>query len=97
MKENSRLAVSSLLLISSLAYVVTPYWVIPDSGVLRAVFLIASVAFCFAWSLLSAGPVKLRATASPVLGVLILCAGVALNYSPLTSSIPWRGDEDFHI
>jgi len=81
-----------------LAFVITPYWLTPVSKKVQLISLLFSVCLGMIWSYLSASRLdfQLRFKLSWV-EVGLLAGIVALNLFPLTSSIPWRGDEELHI
>lgn len=82
-----------------LAFVAAPYWLIAESSAERIVFLLISVLLGFAWTRLAAGEVQVQ----PLHGLgwlqaaMLLVLVAALNFRAVTSAIPWRGDESYHI
>ena len=81
-----------------LAFIVSPYWLMPEVFEVRILLLALTIAMGAAWSHLSASSLQLRFDAKSWILFGVLLAGLlAINYKPLASAIPWRGDEDHHI
>jgi hypothetical protein len=81
-----------------LAFVITPYWLLPGSTSTRLAFLAVTLVSGLTWSMLSGGALQISmrwkdAWSFYVLLLLILL----LNFRALGSDLPWRGDEAFHI
>lgn len=87
-----------LLFVFTLAYVITDYWNLFVSVALKDMFLALTLFLAVAWSLLGSGSLRIHTYKNEWLTFLLIAAMVlALNYFPLNSDIPWRGDEDYHI
>jgi hypothetical protein len=91
-------AVVLLAVVYSLAFIITPYWTRAASATTVALVLLLTVSTGIVWTFLCAaelraqwGPWKWRYVLAPA-GILFL-----LNMRALTSDIPWRGDEEYHI
>lgn len=87
----------SLFSLYLLVFSITPIWIHFAGPVRQGLVLPAITAAGLFWAAASSGSVSLRwKTALPwFLG--FLAAALALNHQSLSSSIPWRGDEDHHI
>jgi len=81
-----------------LAFVFSPYWILPKSrtfGFLLLLFILIAGGF---WALASAGLLKGKITKKDISQFLIFLISVLIiNFLALKSSIPWRGDEQTHI
>jgi hypothetical protein len=82
----------------TLAFVMSPYWSLIPSKVGAILFLAIIIGFGAFWSYLSAADIKISVGVMTLLWLGVLLGGMAiLNYGPLTSVIPWRGDESTFI
>ncbi len=87
-----------LLFLFNLAYIITDYWNMFGSLAMKALFLALSLFLAFGWSLLGSGALRfLRYKKGWLTFLLITALMFVLNYLPLTSDLPWRGDEDYHV
>lgn len=87
-----------LAAIYSLGFIVTPYWINVQSKREMIFILVLTIGIGVIWSFLSAGDLQIRVVPINWSHFFILLAGLlVLNLKPLTSDIPWRGDEDYHI
>lgn len=87
-----------LAAIYSLGFIVTPYWMNVQSKTEMIFILVLTIGIGVIWSFLSAGDLQIRVIPINWSHFFILLAGLlVLNLRPLTSDIPWRGDEDYHI
>ncbi len=87
-----------------LCFIVTPLWNTLPGLPLKAAFLALTLVSAFPWAWWGsgaegAGPPYLR---SPTLGDLLTLLAMAIpifvwNFPALSASIPWRGDEEYHI
>ncbi len=81
-----------------IAFIISPYWLLPASTLTKIVILTFTIGSGALWSYLSAADLQLRIDARSWISFgVLLAALVWLNYKPLTSVIPWRGDEGSHI
>ena len=82
----------------TLAFIITPYW--RRAGSTPEMILILSLTLLIGavWVILAGNdlPIRIAPTRWGFLLVLLLVS-LLLNLKPLTSVIPWRGDEDYHI
>ena len=86
-----------LFSVFSLSYLITPYWAVFQEWE-KVIALIGTTGLGLAWATLSSNRVALRIQRlNPLPYLLILIILGLLNYRPLFSVIPWRGDEDYHI
>jgi hypothetical protein len=85
-----------LFLIYNIAFVLSPYWLLPPKAWQRAVLLTFIAAAGTAWAWLSSGPAGF-AVREPLGLLLVGIPVVALNTRALVAGIPWFGDEGFHI
>lgn len=91
---------TTALLVSlfSLAFIVTPYWNLPGKSNIELIIRDGTILLGIAWGIFAASEVQFRLKKSTLalfglLGVIIFF----INFLPLTSVLPWRGDEDRHI
>jgi hypothetical protein len=93
-------AISFVFLFSffCLAYFFSPYWILPQAKVERIALIMTTFLGGGIWAILSAGiyhkKFNLKNTAQFIVFAVTI---ILLNFLPLNSSIPWRGDEEFHI
>src|SRR5690349_14923567 len=81
-----------------LAFIVSPYWLIPEPLAGKFLLLILTISLGVIWAYFSAGSLEIRFDTRSGLAFIILLAGlIILNYRAITSAIPWRGDEEYHI
>lgn len=89
---------SSLLLFYILAFIVSPYWLAPQSRTEIFMVLATSMVIGVIWSYFSADYIELNINIKDVFLFLLSIVGVFLiNYQSLRYDIPWKGDESFHI
>jgi hypothetical protein len=95
----SKPVVTALLLsFYSLAFILSPYWFVPQSFPIMFLILTFTIGAGLVWSHLSAGSLEFNVGVKQWLYFIILMVGmIAINWRPLLSEIGWRGDEDFHI
>jgi hypothetical protein len=87
-----------LAAVYALGFIITPYWTRAQSKAGVIFILALTIGVGAIWSFLSAGSLQIRLGPIRWRYFLILLAGVViLNIRPLTTSIPWRGDEDYFI
>ncbi len=92
------LVATALFFFFALAFVAAPFWLLAESRSGRISSLLATVAAGALWTWISARALRLsldRRAWIPAVILLPLMAG--LNLRALTSAIPWRGDEGYHI
>ena len=90
--------ISLLAAIYALGFIVTPYWInVEPKG--EMIFILALIiGIGVVWSFFAAEDLQIRVESIHWSHLFILLAGlVVLNFRPLTSNIPWRGDEDVQI
>ena len=81
-----------------LAFVIPPYWMIPESITGKATILFLTIGIGGIWCYYSAGDLRIRVDGRKIIMFLILLVTItAINLRPLRYDIPWRGDEDYHI
>ena len=81
-----------------LAFVFSPYWVLPQTESGRVFLLLGTLLGGCLWSISSAGEIKIKIKLLDFFWFIILFATILLlNFRSLNSVIPWRGDEDHHI
>ena len=82
----------------SLALIFTDYWNIPDPLPIELMLLLATILLGAAWSFMAAARLRISFKIIHILLFVLLLGGVFwINYLPLTSDLPWRGDEDHHF
>jgi hypothetical protein len=93
-----RVVVALLASLYGAAFILSPYWNLAPSGIVKTILLGVLIAFGAAWSYLSAGTAQVRLERSQLVsGAVLLAALFIINLRSLTSAIPWRGDESSHI
>ena len=94
-----RTFISALLAsIYILGFIITPYWIIPESTTRMIFFLGLITGVGIAWLILSSGALQIHFNArNSYLVSLLLMGIIALNFRPLNSVIPYLGDEGLHI
>lgn len=81
-----------------LSFVVTPFWLLGISPFIKVLLLIMTLCLGVIWSNYSADSLQIQInTKNKLVFGFFLLVIIILNFRPLTSVIPWRGDEDFHI
>ncbi|HSG45755.1 MAG TPA: hypothetical protein VLA72_21640 [Anaerolineales bacterium] len=89
-------ALSTVIFI--LGFIITPYWLTPQSITKSSLFLSLTIAIGIAWVYLSINSLEIQFNSKGIFGGgLIILGVIALNYRPLNSVIPFKGDEGFHI
>lgn len=87
-----------LAAVYTLGFIITPYWTHATSNAGVILILALTIGIGVFWLFLSAGSLQIGLGRIPWGYVLILFTGlVILNLRSLTTSVPWRGDEDIHI
>ncbi len=87
-----------LIILSALAFILSDYWNIPTNPITKAWLLACSVLLTVAWSIPAGGSLKITFRLNSVLPLIVLLAVIfLLNFRPLMSVIPWRGDESHHL
>jgi hypothetical protein len=90
--------IALLLSFYSLAFILTPYWLVPQSFPIMFIILTFTIGAGLVWSHLTAGSLEFNVGLKQWLFFIILMVGmIVINWRPLLSEIGWRGDEDFHI
>lgn len=89
-----------LLVAYAIAFVLSPFWSLDESAVVRIILLVTTVGLGILWAYLSSEDVEFSFRLDPwgvaslvALGLILL----ALNYNALGADLPWKGDEDHHI
>jgi hypothetical protein len=81
-----------------LGFIITPYWILHQSIGEIIFYLAITVSIGSIWLLLSIGSFQIEFSLKEIgLFLLLLVGIIALNYRPLNSVIPFRGDEASHI
>jgi len=86
-----------LFLVFNIAYVLSPYWLLPAQTWQAAILLIFIATSGAAWAWLCSGSVRFGAVCRPMGFLLIAIPLLALNARALVVGIPWFSDEGFHI
>jgi hypothetical protein len=90
--------VAALAIVYTVAFVASPYWNLAHGRITRAALLALTLTLGVIWSTCAAGELRLSVRPDSAIFFAALCAGVLLlNLGPITSVIPWHGDEDGHI
>src|SRR6266496_4361113 len=80
----------------SLGFIITPYWrSIPSTFTMTCILLLTILVGAL-WIILAGNdlPVKIEPSRWGFL-IALLAISILLNFKPLASVIPWRGDEDY--
>jgi len=81
-----------------LGFIITPYWIIPESTTGMIFFLGLITVMGITWLALSSDSLRIQFNARNCFLVSLLLIGiVALNFRALNSVIPYLGDEGLHI
>lgn len=81
-----------------LAFILTPYWLLHKSSFEIGFYLVLNIGVGLIWVFLSSDSFQIEFSSKDVWLFLLLLAGVfILNFRPLNSVIPYRGDETKHI
>jgi hypothetical protein len=80
-----------------LCFVLTPLWNTLPGLPLKAAFLAMTLAAGFAFAWWGSGGLRSPTALDGLWFLLVFAFVLALNFSALSASIPWRGDEDFNI
>jgi len=86
------------MVVFSLAYVASPYWLPPPYAWMRGLMLAGSVGVGVLWAGAAAGEVAIargRFDFWALAAAVVIVGG--LNALPLTNEVPWKGDEDHHL
>jgi len=87
-----------LALIFLLAYIFTPYWMLPSSQMIRVIILLLSLAAGGIWVHVSSSRILIEWDLRKLIQFgLFLVLLLIVNFKSLISVLPWRGDEDYHI
>ncbi|GAP21802.1 hypothetical protein [Leptolinea tardivitalis] len=87
-----------LFIIFNFAFIISPYWLLPELPIGKFTVLVVTIISGIIWANYSTGRLQLQYSIKSFAGLVILLSVIfAINLGPLSSSIPWRGDEDFHI
>ncbi|MEI7846762.1 MAG: hypothetical protein WCK35_13260 [Chloroflexota bacterium] len=90
--------IGCVLAIYTLAFILTPYWLVAQSNNLNLLILGATVILGGLWANISSGTPTLRLRPNSFFIILVtLTLLIPLNLRQLLSVIPWRGDESAHI
>ena len=81
-----------------LAFIITPYWMVPSTLIKRLIILVISLVAGGIWIHVSSASFSIQWELKKLFPfVLLLVSLLVINLKTLTSVIPWRGDEDYHI
>ncbi len=81
-----------------LGFIITPYWILHNSIAEIIFYLALTIGIGSIWLLLSINSLQIELSLNDIGLFLLLAIGIiALNYRPLNSVIPFRGDEASHI
>jgi hypothetical protein len=86
-----------LFLVFNVAYVLSPYWLLPARAWEKAVLLLLLSGIGASWAWFFSGPVRFGTVRHPVWFLLVILPLVAFNARALVMGIPWLGDEGFHF
>jgi hypothetical protein len=79
-------------------FIITPYWILHKSMIEVIFYLALTISIGIIWVLLSTNSLQVEFSLKDIKLFLLLLVGiVVLNYRPLNSVIPFRGDETLHI
>lgn len=93
-----RVVVVLLAAFYTLAFIITPYWRILESTPEITLVLALTIFMGVIWLVFSAGDLQVKLDTTHWRFLLtLLVISILLNFKPLTSVIPWRGDEDYFI
>jgi len=91
-------SIAFLASIYILGFIITPYWILHESTIDIILHLVLTIGVGLVWLLLSTNSLQIEFSLKDGGLFLLLFVGViALNYRPLNSVIPFRGDETHHI
>jgi hypothetical protein len=80
-----------------LAFIISPYWMIYPSAT-NFLILALTIGAGAIWVYYSSADLQVQFDPKVWIAFTILLLGmVLLNYRAITSAIPWRGDEEYHI
>ncbi len=80
-----------------LCFVLTPLWNSFPGPICKGLGLTTITSLGFVWAWWGSGKLRTLPVHQGVWYLLFLLGFCALDYHALTASIPWRGDEDYHI
>ncbi len=81
-----------------LAYVFTPYWMLPTTDYKKSALLIFSICTGVLWSFWGSNQPEIHVKNCSYTALILLTVFIGIiNLKTMTSAIPWKGDEDFHI
>ena len=87
-----------MILIFAIGFILTDYWNIPKDPSTKIGILICSFLLTVVWCLLAAGRLSLQFKWKDLFSFIpLVVANFLLNFRPLMSVIPWRGDESHHL
>lgn len=87
-----------LAFIFVLAFIITPYWMVPSIQIKRIFILVISLVTGGIWIHVSSSRFFINWEMKKLFPfVLLLVSLLVVNFNSLISVIPWRGDEDYHI
>ena len=87
-----------LAFIFVLAFIITPYWMVPSIQIKRIFILIISLVTGGIWIHVSSSRFFINWEMKKLFPfVLLLVSLLVVNFNSLISVIPWRGDEAYHI
>ena len=84
----------------TLGFIISPYWRSVETISAMTLLLALTILVGAVWSVLSGNDLQIRIDPTRSRWgflVILLVISILLNFKPLTSVIPWRGDEDYHI
>jgi hypothetical protein len=92
------LVIGIMLMIFTLGYIITPYWVLVNNPWMALLIVTIVSSTGAAWAYVSSAQLRLDIRPGGMLLFAInLLLLFGLNYRTLFSAISWRGDESFHI
>jgi len=87
-----------LFLSFSLAFLISPYWILVPGTVLPSTVAIVTVGVGILWSRYNAAALSLEVGLNELMFfILILATSLLWNWNALTIDLAWRGDEDDHF
>jgi len=87
-----------LAFIFVLAFIITPYWMVPSIQINRIFILVISLVIGGIWINVSSSRFIINWEMKKLIPfILLLVSLLIVNFNSLISVIPWRGDEEYHI
>ncbi len=95
---NKPTVIAVLAFIFLLAFIITPYWMLPSNLIKRIFILAISLGIGSIWIHVSSSRLYINWELKKLFPfALLLVSLFVVNFNSLTSVLPWRGDEDYHV